>query len=76
MNLESLREAILEAERFLKRAKELYKADAKIRKVNEKNVRNQFNPDWVMDLSVTRKAAVRRASMDLTRALAKLRRYN
>jgi len=72
MNLQSLKDAISEAERFLKRARDLEKADRKIR--TSGTSKNQFNPNWVLTLNAKDQAAARRSSMDLTRALARLRR--
>lgn len=65
MNLETLEAAMQEAERFLERARTLQQL---------------VPPDrpWLCDHRVFPKAsgAVRRASMDLTRALTELRRPN
>lgn len=69
MDYKSLCEAIDEAERFLKRAKKS-KVAAKLFKTD--------NPDikpWMVLGSPVDDAATRRASMDLTRALAKMRKF-
>lgn len=58
---ETLKEAIQEAERFLVRAKALQK--------DPEGFKYLYSPH-------AQRAAVKRASMDLTRALAKLRRSN
>ena len=59
IRLDRLDDAIFEAERFLKRAKELKKS---FRGKDENRI-----------MSCPENAAVKRASMDLTRSLAKLR---
>lgn len=58
MSLTALKTAILEAERFLNRARLLANAPSKVEESG----------------AVAERATVRRASMDLTRALAALRR--
>lgn len=58
MNLEKLKEAKLEAERFLKRVEELQNTESKW---------NGYN-------FPIQSGAVKRSSMDLTRSLAKLRK--
>ena len=60
MNQKTLQAAIIEAERFLDLAKDLHAQSAHI--------------DWIYIQGTARSGAVRRASMDLTRALADLRR--
>lgn len=64
MKLKNLDAAIAEAERFLERAKRL----------QGQHVDDPFPPTNLNDYTQT--AAVRRASMDLTRALATLRNDN
>jgi len=61
MRLETLQDAVQEAERFLERARTLQEL------VKE-------NPQWGMSAQRSASGAVRRASMDLTRALSNLRR--
>jgi len=61
MTPETLKESIKEAERFLARAKALKK--------DPEGFQDLYSPN-------SQRAAVKRASMDLTRALAKLRRSN
>jgi hypothetical protein len=61
MRLETLQDAVQEAERFLERARTLQELVKK-------------NPRWGMSAQRSASGAVRRASMDLTRALTKLRR--
>jgi len=63
MTLETLNTAIAEAKRFIKRAEE-----AKKRNYNGKG-------EYIVWLS-KESAAAKRASMDLTRALAELRKVN
>ena len=63
MNQAAINEAQQEAKRFLKRVQELKNAEAEAKD-------NRF---YTPDCGVER-AAVRRSSMDLTRALAKMRR--
>ena len=71
MKKTDLTDAIAEAERFLERAKTLAKASAGYEKAHPETVRYQH-----VDLDLaTLTAAARRSSMDLTRALAALRRY-
>ena len=60
MNPKTLQAAIIEAERFLDLAKELHMQSARI--------------DWIHIQGTAASGAVRCASMDLTRALADLRR--
>ena len=60
MNPKTLQAAIIEAESFLDLAKDLHMQSAHI--------------DWSHIQGTARSGAVRRASMDLTRALADLRR--
>lgn len=60
MNLEAVKTAESEARRFLRR-------------VQDMKEKNKDQPSWV---PAKEKAAVKRASMDLTRALADLRRSN
>ena len=60
MNQKTLQAAISEAQRFLDLAKDLHMQSAHI--------------DWIDIQGTARSGAVRRASMDLTRALADLRR--
>ena len=60
MNQKTLQAAIIEAERFLDLAKDLHMQSAHI--------------DWIYTQGTARSGAVRRSSMDLTRALADLRR--
>lgn len=66
MELETLGEAINEAKRFLHRAEPLYARVKKEIKAGNKSYELNFGP--------VETGAVRRASMDLTRMLAKLRR--
>jgi hypothetical protein len=67
MKYQALQVAISEAERFLKKANELM--------VNENKLREQavVGP-YVIDGYSKETAAAKRASMDLTRALAELRK--
>ena len=60
MNQKTLQAAISEAQRFLDLAKDLHMQSAHI--------------DWIYIQGTARSRAVRRASMDLTRALADLRK--
>ena len=60
MNPKTLQAAIIEAERFLDLAKELHMQSAHV--------------NWMDIQGTARSGAVRRASMDLTRALTDLRR--
>ena len=60
MNQKTLQAAIIEAERFLDLAKDLHMQSTHI--------------DWIHIQGTARSGAVRRASMDLTRALADLRK--
>jgi len=66
MKIETIDVAIKEAERFLKKAKECKKAATKSRA----NAANAF----VWYFSGKETASMKRSSMDLTRALADLRR--
>ena len=62
MTLESLNKALIETQRFVRAAKEARK-------------RLASHPDWMKPLTRTREtAAVKRASMDLSRALSEMRR--
>lgn len=67
MNHTSLKTAIAEAERFLERAK---KAERGFAPSQYGNGTRMYNDDH------TATAAAKRASMDLTRALAQLRKAN
>jgi hypothetical protein len=86
MTRESLADAIAEAERFLKKAKPLLKESGEIDKINAREraewekspaSKREFAHFWSRPdpiVGSTQSAAVKRSSMDLTRALAALRR--
>lgn len=66
MNRDKLKEAIIEAERFLKRAKALPEpVERRYYHKDEIYLYDNFPVEW---------GAIRRSSMDLTRALASLRK--
>jgi hypothetical protein len=67
MNRDKLAIAVAEAERFIKRAKALPKPE----KIDSPHSRAGF---YMSDNFPKEQGAIRRASMDLTRALADLRR--
>ena len=67
MNRDKLAAAVAEAERFIRRAKALPKP------TKYEIPGSQHNPFW-NDYFPKEQGAIRRASMDLTRALADLRR--
>jgi hypothetical protein len=69
VNRDKLKAAIAEAERFIARAKTLPKP------TTYEVPGSQFNP-FTHDNFPREQGAIRRASMDLTRALADLRRPN
>lgn len=66
MRYHVLRESVIEAERFIAKANAILKDEPR-RKVDD-------GPDWIGG-APKQTGAVRRASMDLTRILATLRRY-
>lgn len=71
MTKDSLNEAIAETERFLKKAKAVKWTKREIRS-------SSIDPFTVVEYTEVdhvAAAAARRASMDLTRALARMRRY-
>jgi len=70
MKLTNLKEAILEAERFLKRAGELRNEDIRICRQSRYQTKAA---EEELNSSGSFTAAVRRSSMDLTRSLSKLR---
>jgi len=63
MNIKTVRNAVAEAERFLERAKEV-----------EKKVKEYPDCDGYIFFVCKETAALKRASMDLSRALTELRR--
>jgi hypothetical protein len=71
MRYVDLTNTILEAQRFLEKAKALLAEEKKFRKET-----NDFYKSHMADLNVTGtpSAAVKRASLDLSKELAKLRR--
>jgi hypothetical protein len=69
VNRDKLAAAVAEAERFIRRAKSLPKPV----RVEHPHMRDGF---YVADNFPREQGAIRRASMDLTRALADLRRPN
>lgn len=70
MNEKKLKAAISEAERFLSRAKELGKL------LSEQEKKRIPGEIFYRDYFPKECGSVRRASMDLTRALSDLRRYD
>ena len=67
MKYKALQVAVFEAKRFLEKANELM--------ANEKKLRKQADVGpWVIDGYSAITAAAKRASMDLTRALAEMRK--
>jgi len=73
VDIKHLKESISEAERFLKRAKVCLADMETVKKHREKVLKRDFDEttEWP---DQTKSAAVRRSSMDLTRALAQLRK--
>jgi len=65
MTKETLDEAIAEAERFLAKAKAVRW---------EKHIHQLSNHVWYTPIDTTQTAAAKRASLDLTRALARMRK--
>jgi hypothetical protein len=78
MDLKKLNATIEEAERFLAKAKNLraaMKREADLKKLKEKEAEKESKLHiWVSSLPAEN-GEVRRASMDLTRSLAQLRKY-
>lgn len=81
MNKNSLITAVAEAHRFIARAEELQQAYDKYdnwERANPEDRRERyvFNPNSNPFTGSKESGAVRRASMDLTRALSELRKYD
>ena len=78
MTIEDLKSAEAECQRFLQRVKaltEAYKKREKEAAVHIADMSTAYDMYFGVDWHPAATGAVRRASMDLTRALAKLRRY-
>ena len=73
MNKDTLREAILEAERFLKAAKAVKWEKREYPRFSYSETEDRAER-WYEDIDHTAAAAAKRASMDLTRALSRMRK--
>jgi hypothetical protein len=75
MKDDAIKEAIAEAERFLKKARQIGKDD--VQQMFENPFAMEGESKWsyhkVKGTSPTTSAAIRRSSLDLTKALAKMR---
>lgn len=67
MDIKSINEAVTECKRFMGRVTDL-KAE-----IDRREAQGEDNPEWHIFAGTAVSAAVKRASMDLSRALTKLR---